>query len=180
LVAEAEKEVKKEYNRKNKRKKMTDSTPVDPPGECLSADTFVWLANSRRVQAVNIKSNQIIETPGGPMRIVRTDRCRSSLIEIVVLGSSVALAPFHRVLTAYGYFMRADRRKPGHEVMTKSGKAAIAEIKSYRKIESVYNFGVGKKSACRVGPAGIWVEVADTGPPVTRTETVFPHQLQGN
>lgn len=174
LVAEAEKELKKAYKKKKNGQNATNKTEVDPPGECLSADTVLWLANGNSVLAANLTSGMQIETLGGPMQIIRTDQCRSELLEIEVLGAWVALAPFHRVLTAYGYYARADHLRPGHEVLTVNGKATITEIRSNRKPVPVYNFGVGQQTGCKVGSVGLWVEVTDTGPPVIRRETVSP------
>lgn len=174
LVAEAEEELKEAHEEKYDGEKMTDKTPVKPPGECLSADTVVWLANEERVLAANLKSGLSIETLEGSMKVIRTGQCRSNILEIEVLGSRVPLAPFHRVLTAYGYYVRADHLRPGHEVLTVIGKATITGIYSNKKPVPVYNFGVGRQTACKVGSVGLWVEVIDTGPPVIRNETVYP------
>ena len=177
LVAEAEKELQ-DAHKEQYGKKMKDGEEVEQPGECLSADTIVWLENEERILSANLTSGLQIETADGPMPIIRTDQCRSDLLEVEVLGSRVALAPFHRVLTAYGYSTRADHLKPGHEVLTMKGKATITEIHPNKELVTVYNFGVGRQTACKIGSVGLWVDVPDTGPPVIRSETIFPYSVK--
>jgi hypothetical protein len=177
LIAEAEKKVKNAYKKKNGRN-MTNATPVDPPGECLAAETSVWIDGNIIVAAEKIVPGMLIETLTGPMKVIRTDKCNSSLIEIELLGNNISLAPFHRVLTNYGYYLRADGLRTGHEVKTESGKATITKVNKSNKNVTVYNFGVGRESACKIGTVGLYVEIEDTGPPVIRKELVTALQIK--
>ncbi|MBN2716913.1 MAG: hypothetical protein JXX14_13760 [Deltaproteobacteria bacterium] len=173
LVAEATKAIDKETKKSKKKKKVTDETKVKQPGECLPASTPIWLESENRISAGAIAVGQTLSTGDGQMTVIRTDYCRSNIIELGISGKSVFMAPFHRVQTEDGSLARADDLWVGARVATAKGVDTVTYMKIHPEVVKVYSFGVGRASIFHVGSMGLCVDLPDIGPAVVREETVF-------
>jgi hypothetical protein len=167
LVDEAEAHMKKAAKR-DKGKDVKPTSPVTQTGGCFSAGTPVWLNVHSRREISTVAVDDVVEGSGGPRRVVRRDWCRSELVRLQLAGGGVALAPFHRVLTPDGRYRRADVLRAGMLVQTDGGPEAVINVARDPRPHRIYSFAVGEPFDCRVGRAGLWVEVPDTGAPVTR------------
>jgi hypothetical protein len=168
LAAEAEEAIKK-----NKAPKpVNDDMPVDPPGECFSADTLIWLTDTNHIPAANIRLGDLVETDFGLEEVIRTDQCASDLVVLDFGEWSISAAPFHRIHLANGGVRRADELRPGWFLECAIGPVEVLSVLRDACMQPVYSFGFRFSSACRIGKYGLWVEIPYRGLPVSRCETI--------
>jgi hypothetical protein len=173
LVEEAEDKVK-ESAKKNKGIDVDDKTPVIRIGACLPAETLVWLNAQEKLCAGEIRATQQIEGRDGCMAVARIDTCYNDILFIRIDGSAIGLAPFHRVRSAEGSLLRADELRPGELLDTHFGPKPVEGIERDPAVRPLLALGVGAAFECRIGPVGLWVELANTGVAVSRRVELAP------
>jgi len=94
--------------------------------------------------------------------VTRVDRCFGSIVDITFGGSSVRLAPHHRIRLGNQAFVRADAVRPGHVVDTANGPSVVDGVTYLPAVEPLYSFRLSRRDACRVGAGGLWVEVGES------------------
>jgi hypothetical protein len=173
LVAEAEKQINKQRERDGEEP-MKDSDEVKPTGGCFPARTLVWLDQERTKPVRRILHGEAIDGRHGVGRVIRRDWCRSELVHLHVASGVVAMAPFHRVLTADLEFRRVDELRPGMEVATHWGPAPVHRIELDTREQRIYGLGLEAQGTCRLGGVGLWVELTHAGAAVTKTIRSLP------
>lgn len=168
LVAEAEKELKKAAKR-DKDLDVTDSSPVQLPNGCFPAAMQVWLDGRTRRRITKIDAVVAIEGRRETRRVVRRDWCVSPVVRLRVNASEVQLSPFHRVMTAFSGYRRADELNPGTMLLTHTGPAELIAVERDPRPRRIHSIGVGEDFECRIGRAGLWVELPNTGVEVSGT-----------
>jgi hypothetical protein len=179
LIAEAEEAIQDEMD-ENDMGELTDDTPVQQPGGCVAAGTEVWLAGDRRASAEAVREGLFLETPAGPLEVVRTDRCVHNLVEIEIDDWRVAIASYHRVRLCRGDYARADALRVGEQVETANGPSIVRSVRTDSTRAAVYSFGFGRKAICRIGRGGLWIEAPHTGVRVSRRMRLTPFRGLGN
>lgn len=175
LILEADKAVKKEAKKNNK--KINDSTPVKQPGGCFVPGTLVWLDHALRVDVDRLPERANVETADGPAQIVRVDRCHHTTVELEIDGQpSLQLAAYHRVQTSDGRLVRADCLLVGERLAAHEGAVRVTATAHHPTPQLLHSFGFGHETRARVGAHGIWVEVVDSGLPMFRSEHVSPFE----
>ncbi len=173
LVAEADKAVKKEAKKNNK--KIDDSTPVAQPGGCFVPGTLIWLDDTQRAFVERLPAGAAIDTGRGLAEVVRLDTCHHTTVELEIDGRpSLQLAAYHRLQTADGRLVRADRILVGDRLAAHAGSVEVTGAVHNPVPARLHSFGVGRAARCRVGLHGLWVEVVDSGLPMFRGESVAP------
>lgn len=173
LVVEAVKAT--QANRKKKNKKyLNDNSRVKKVKGCFSPRTLIWLNDRVKVAVESLQSGDIIETNEGPMKVVLTDTCVTTLIEVNIGHSWVAMAPFHRVLLDNGRFLRTDLLKVGHLVETVHGPQQVQNIRFVDYANNVVSFTLEASSACRIGTCGLLVEIPHVSHRVSMIVNVTP------
>lgn len=171
LVAEADKAVKKEAKKNNK--KINDSTPVAQPGGCFVPGTLIWLDDARRALVDRLPAHAAVATGRGVAEVVRVDTCHHTTVELEIDGRpSLQLAAYHRLHTADGRLVRADRLLVGERLAAHTGPVEVTATTHHASPVRLHSFGVGHSARCRVGTHGLWVELVDSGLPMFRSEPV--------
>jgi hypothetical protein len=168
LVAEAEKAAKE--SAETQGKELNDNTPVQQTGGCFAKETIIWLNKVMRVAVHDLQPGQVIDTSLGYLPITRMDWCRNDLVELHLENYKVTITPFHRVRLAWGGYLRADEIRPGYLVDTDLGPMPITAVQWNNCKQVVYNIGFSQRVDCRIGEFGLWVEVPDSGVPVSHSE----------
>jgi hypothetical protein len=168
LVKEAEKQMKKAAKR-DEDTDVDDDSSVEETGGCFPARTLIWLDHHVRRHITGVTSSDSIAGLARTRPVVRRDWCMSRLIRLQLRHDVIALAPFHRVLTADGRYRRADALRAGMAVRTDTGTDTIVRVQRHLTPRRIHSVGVGEAFECRIGRSGVWVELPNTGVPVTRT-----------
>jgi hypothetical protein len=106
------------------------------------------------------------------MPVVRVDSCLMDFVQIRVDGAEVRLTPEHRVRTACGRLLRADRIRPGEVLATHYGPRIVTGVLHDVGPQLAFSVGMGEPFECRIGSIGLWVELAYRGVPVDRIEVL--------
>lgn len=171
LVAEAEKEANKTRKKKGETP-LKDSDPVLPVKGCLDGDILVWLDDSVKAPAKDLSYEHSIITKMGRTKITRIDACNNVMYKIKVCGEFINISASHRVQLAMGQYIRVDSLKVGHELSTAFGKKRLESIERISGCHNAYNFGIGRRDACRIGQCGLWAELSDIGPEIVGEECI--------
>jgi hypothetical protein len=171
LVDEAEQKAKQK-NKKKDEGDLDDTTEVRRVGECLPGDLLVWLDEMSRVPAAAICRGARITGAVRTMPVVRVDSCLMDFVQIGFDGAEVRLTPEHRVRTASGRLLRADRIYPGEVLATHHGPRIVTSVLHDAVPELAFSIGMGEPFECRIGSIGLWVELAYRGVPVDRIEVL--------
>lgn len=171
LVAEAEKHANK-VREDNKKKPLTNKTGVAKVKGCFAYGTLIWLNENAKIAVETLQSGDVIETLIGPMSVIRTDACVTTLVELGVGSTQVAIAPFHRVHLANGHSLKAEMLKVGHQVETAFGPQRVQNVRFIDRAHDVVSFAMKTPAGCRIGPCGLWVDVYHLGPRVSMTVNI--------
>lgn len=167
LTLQAEKDLEN-YRRKNNLRpaKLKDSNRTRAPRGCFSAGTLIWLSSGRWINVEDLTNVCLVENRSGTKRVIRTGDCINELIGIRLGGTSIQIAPFHRLRLSCGKYICADALRRGHELDTKFGPRTIDTTCRIEGSNPVYHFGMGKRTECCIGEMGVWVEVPVSGPEI--------------
>lgn len=173
LVAEAV--VATQANRKKKGKKyLSQNSKVKKVKGCFAIGTLIWVNDRVKVAVESLQPGDTIETNKGPRNVVLTDICVTTLIEIEIGDSLIAMAPFHRVLLKNGRFLRSDLLKVGHQVDTAHGPQRVQDVRFIDYAHNLVSFALETSSICRVGVNGLMVEGTHVNQRVSTIVTKFP------
>jgi len=177
LVVEAVKETEKKRRRRpNKKHSLKESSRVKPVKGCFAYGTLIWLNDMLRDTVENIKEGSRITTDLGEEIVVRCDYCMSDLVILSFKGShKIALAPSHRVRLANGQYLRANVLRIGHQLESEYGHLSVSGIQRTHSIHNVYNIGVGHSASCKIGEAGLRVELSDIGTSIISNANITPY-----
>jgi hypothetical protein len=164
LVAEAEEKTQKERKRK-KRKPLNANSRVKPVKGCFPFGTLIWLSATSWIPVQNLLEGITVETTAGGHPVVRLEECLGAVVELSVAGTSVQLAPHHRVRLSNKAFVRSDMIRRGHVVDTAAG-SMIVEAVTQLPAQRLYGVRLSHRDACRVGMVGLWVELLQSDIPV--------------
>jgi hypothetical protein len=171
IVAEADKAAKK--TAKDKGISLDDNTPVNQVGKCVAAGTLVWLASGELRAVERLKAGDRIRTTAGDRAIVRVDTCLSPAVELVVAGTRLVVARYHRFVDDEGMPIRADALRPGDFVSTARGMRAVEAVSHREEAQRLYGLGLSEGAIAYLEAAALLTELVDGGPPVRAQEAAF-------
>lgn len=175
LVAEAVKKTQK-YRRNKKPKKpyLTQNSPVKTVAGCFAYGTLIWLNNGVNVPVEYLQPGDLIETNTGPMAVVRTSTCVTTLVELEIGEARVSMAPFHHVHLANGHTLKSGLLKAGQQVETACGPQRIKNIQFIEFTHEVVSFSIEGFGACRIGECGLLVDMPHLDHRVSKIVNISP------